>query len=82
MIFFALNPAGSDYTATTEVLTFSNLLTRNAVDVAIQNDNLLEIDEIFTARLDAEDAQGVVLDPQDATVTILDDDGKYWQENV
>ena len=53
----------------------------NTVDIAIQDDNLLEIDEIFNARLElvnAEDAQGVVLDPQDATVTILDDDGKYF----
>ena len=74
---FALNPAGSDYTATTTVLTFSNLVTRHSVDIAILDDNLLEIDEIFAATLSAEDAQGVMLDPQDATVTILDDDGEY-----
>ena len=69
----------SDYIATTAVLTFSNLLTLNIVDIAIQDDNLIEIDEVFNARLElvnAEDAQGVIFYHQNTTVIILDDDGR------
>ena len=54
-------------------------MTVNTVNIAIQDDNLFEIDEIFTATLelvDEEDAERLILDPQDAIVTILDDDGR------
>ena len=50
------------------------------MSVSIEDDNLLEIDEMFNASLALEngtDADGVVLQSDLAVITILDEDGKY-----
>ena len=68
--------------AATEVLTFTGTSTEQMVEVTIENDDLLEIDEVFRAMLDhelvnADDVGRVMLTPDVATVTILDDDSEY-----
>ena len=45
------------------------------MDITINNDTVLENDETFTVRLTSPDSD-VVVESQDATVTISDDDGK------
>ena len=73
-------PAPSDYAASTIVLTFSSSMPQQSVIVSIENDDLLEIDEVFGATLElvnVQDRDGVMLDPAQASVTILDDDGTY-----
>ena len=72
--------APSDYTSLSEVVTFSSSSTIQSVRVTIVDDDLLEIDEVFTASLElvnAVDADRVVLMPASAPVTIFDDDSKY-----
>ena len=74
-----------DYVAVTEVLTFTSTSTEQMVQVTIENDDLLEIDEVFRAMLDhelvnADDVGRVMLTPDVATVTILDDDSEYQCE--
>ena len=69
-----------DYISLSEVVTFSSSSTIQSVQVTIVDDDLLEIDEVFTASLElvnAVDADRVVLMPASATVTIFDDDCKY-----
>ena len=69
-----------DYMAATEVLTFSSTSTEQMVEVTIENDELLEIDEVFRAMLElvnASDAGHVQLQPDASTVTILNDDSEY-----
>ena len=71
--------APSDYGAISQVLTFSSSVTFQLVNVSIINDDLLEIDEVFTASLtpeNAADAARVNLQPDSAEVTILDDDSE------
>ena len=75
----ALFAAPSDYGAISQVLTFSSSVTFQPVNVSIMNDDLLEIDEVFTASLtpeNAADAFRVNLQPDSAEVTILDDDSE------
>ena len=55
-------------------------MPQQSVIISIENDDLLEIDEVFGATLELvneEDRDGVMLDPAQASVTILDDDGTY-----
>ena len=69
-----------DYTTISQVLTFSSSVSLQTVNVSIVDDNLLEIDEIFTASLaleNAADAARVILHPNSTEVTILDEDGEY-----
>ena len=71
-----------DYVAATEVLTFTITSKEQMVKVTIENDDLLEIDEVFRAMLDhelvnADDVGRVMLQPDVAAVTILDDDSEY-----
>ena len=75
-IWFA-DPA--DYGAISQVLTFSSSMILQLVNVSIVNDDLLEIDEVFTASLalvNAADAARVILQPNSAEVTILDEDSE------
>ena len=71
--------APSDYGDISQVLTFSSSVSLQTVNVSIVNDNLLEIDEVFTASLTLEntaDAARVNLQPDSAEVTILDEDSE------
>lgn len=55
-------------------------MSLQTVNVSIVDDNLLEIDEIFRASLAPENAAGaaqVILQPDSAEVTILDEDSEY-----
>ncbi len=72
--------AGSDFTATNGTLTFAANTTTltQTFDVPVENDNLLERDESFTATLSANSSNplpaGFTLGTATATVTIAEND--------
>ena len=68
-----------DYAAISQVLTFSSSVNLQTVNVNIEDDDLLEIDEVFSASLALENPDTdsrVQLRPDSADVTILDEDGE------
>ena len=55
------------------------------MEVSITNDDLLEINEVFTAMLQLVndgDFRRVTLQPNEASVTILDEDGEFSVTSV
>ena len=66
--------APDDYESVLEELTFSAGLERQCVDVTIQDDDIAEGLEDFTAGLNTS-VDRVILDPDVATVNIADNDG-------
>ena len=71
--------APSDYTQVSSILTFTSSFITQTVAVSIQNDTVFEIDEVFRTTLqlvNGYDAARVQLQPNEALVTILDNDGK------
>ena len=71
--------APRDYANVSNVVTFSSGSTDHTIVVDIVDDNLLEINEVFKAMLgfvNGDDADRVVLDSVEASVTILDNDGE------
>ena len=52
-------------------------------DVTINDDNVLEMDESFTLTINISSHPdlAIIADPQ-ATVTIVDDDGKYYRHGL
>lgn len=74
---FLFETAPGDYSATTEILTFSSTMTTVPVTVNINEDNLLENVEFFFGMLgynDPADQSQVILDPEVARVSITDND--------
>jgi len=54
-------------------LTFSLTVDRVYKEISIIDDQLFEIDEIFSHRIQSNDS-AAILNPDTATVTIMDDD--------
>ena len=67
------SPAPGDYDAITEVLIFSASVNRICRNVSSVDDDILEEDEDFTLILNTTDGS-VNLNPDEASVTITDDD--------
>lgn len=62
-----------------QTLIFFNRAS-DVVIVSITDDDLLEMDETFYAKLSVSPAeQGVELNPSVAEIVILNDDSKFWQ---
>ena len=61
-------------------MTFSSSSTEQTITVTINDDDLLEINEVFRATLElvnvAADQDSVELQPEEASVTILDEDSE------
>ena len=74
------SPAPGDYDAITEVLIFSASVTRICRNVSSVEDDILEEDEDFTLTLTTTDGS-VNLNPDEANVTIIDDDGMLIAHN-
>ena len=77
--------APSDYANISQVLTFSSSVNLQTVNVNIEDDDLLEIDEIFRASLalvNADIDSRVQLQPDLADVTIFDEDGECITKNI
>ena len=70
-----LSIAGVDYRPLDVTLTFSETVTAIIVNVTLLNDNALEGDEDFKARLSTSSGSNVGL-WSDTIITIVDDDGK------
>jgi uncharacterized delta-60 repeat protein/uncharacterized repeat protein (TIGR01451 family) len=64
--------AGTDYTATTGVLTFTNGAVTNFISVPIINNSLVEGDRTFTVSLSSPTSPGQLVAPSTASVTITD----------
>ena len=71
-----LSIADVDYTPLDVNLTFSETVTVITVNVTLINDNDLEGDEDFKARLSTSSGSNVGLPVPDAIITIVDDDSK------
>ena len=65
--------APSDYERTVAQLTFSPTVNVNPVPVNIVNDDIHEDNETFFGNLAADADQPVILNPERAVVTIVDD---------
>ena len=70
---------GSDYNGLTALYTFNSIISTIDVPVPITGDNIFELTELFSASLAFPGAPipRVVLAPDSAEVTILDDDGQH-----
>lgn len=69
--------AEADFTSRTVNLTFNEVLRIHRVNISINNDLLLEDDETFQSTVSLVTSEGgIMLDPQTATITILNDDGE------
>ena len=64
--------AGSDYTATSGTVTFTNLSTSETISVPISDDSLDEFDETFFVNLSNADEGNILV--EQGTGTITDDD--------
>ena len=67
--------APGDYTSTSGTITFGPGTVEQNITIPIINDLRLELDETFTVQL-MNPPPRVTLNPAQATVTIIDDDGK------
>ena len=65
---------GSDYTQTTDVLSFENGETSKTISIPIVNDSLREPNETFTITLVNATGGATIISPNTTTVTIVDDD--------
>ena len=72
-----LPPASSDYTTVSMDLTFNAGSTNQTVMISITGDTVVESTESFTVSLTTGDS-AVNLNPSITTVTIQDDDSKFW----
>ena len=70
-----ISPAGGDYTPLTTDLTFGSGAVTKMVMIAILDDLLVEDSEFFNVTLTTTDPS-VTLEPDAATATIEDVDGK------
>ena len=70
---FSFLAAGSDYNATTETLVFNASITYLYVHIWLLDDLYLESEEFFHGVLTTSDP-AVILNPDEATVAIQDDD--------
>jgi hypothetical protein len=80
---FCSPAAPGDYMESAQNYTFSPTNTKFSLTIAINNDNILEETRAFFVRaaLLSSDAASVTIDPNQAVVTIEDEDSKYYISN-
>ncbi len=66
--------AGADYTLVSDDLVFDETVNKVCRNVSTEEDDVLEADKEFILTLDTGDS-GVIVKPDQATITITDDDG-------
>ena len=75
-----MTSAPEDYEPVNMTLTFDSSSSRLVIPVRIVNDAIDEDDEQLISRLELEPVEGdlpnVQVDPSEATLTIVDDDGE------
>ena len=76
-----LPPASSDYTTVSMDLTFNAGRTNQTVMIPILGDTMVESTESFTVSLVSADS-AVILNPSTTTVTIDEDDSKFFGGEV
>ena len=79
-VYLPLTSAPEDYEPVNMTLTFDGASSRLVIPVRIVNDAIDEDDEQLISRLELEPVEGdlpnVQVDPAQATLTIVDDDGE------
>ena len=72
----------TDYGAVSTILMFAACNTRQCVDVAIMDDETLELTETFIVTLDRTPALDtkITLNPVDGDIDILDNDGRKYDD--
>ncbi len=70
-----ISAGNKDYQLTTVQLRFSPSQEYQCLNIAILDDTILESEEDFQATLNTV-MERVILDPDTATITVADDDGK------
>ena len=73
-MFIVFAVGGSDYTAVDQVVTLTQENPSSCVDIPIHPDDVFEMNETFTLRLTS-DVPTITLQPDESTVTIINDDG-------
>ncbi len=85
LILILLAPATgpeADYSASTIDLTFNETVTAHTINITITDDGLLEYDETLQSTVSLVTSEdGVTLNPDATTITILDDDCKFTVKN-
>ena len=74
MCLYRTPAAPGDYSSTNGTITFGPIMWQN-ITIPIINDVQLELNETFNVQL-MNASPRVTLNPSQATVTIIDDDGK------
>ena len=77
MVALFLSTVGTDYNAVNQTLVFNADASRVCFDTSPVVDDLLEDDEVYHLMLDSFEP-GLTLDPSETTVTIEDDDRKFY----
>ena len=75
---------GSDYTGLVRQFTFDSVDRNTDISVSVIGNDIFELTELFVASLafPGDPPRIVVLTPDSAQVTILDDDGQYQKFNM
>ena len=66
-----------DFENETRLLEFSRVETVQTVNFNITDDNVFEADEMFMAVLELANDSRIILQPNIAEISIMDDDSKY-----
>ena len=85
MYFCHSHPEPGDYNQTMTIFTFSPSATEFILTVPIINDDLLlEANILFSVRAEllTTDATGVMIDPEQSDVTIIDEDGMCENSSI
>lgn len=72
---------GTDYQSQAQQLRFSPGESLRSLNISILDDVVIEGKETFHVRIDSNDSQVRILEPQNITVTIIDDDGTFLNKN-
>ena len=65
---------GADFSSETSEVIFQSGQSEESMVIQINNDDMLEHNEVFIARLTSPEG-GVIREPSDAVITIHDDEG-------
>lgn len=69
--------SASDFKKETMLLVFSDMVRTQSVNLTIMEDDVLETNETFMAVLELVDDDRIILQPNAAFITIVDDDSKH-----
>ena len=72
---------GTDYQVEAQQVRFSPGESLRTLNISVLDDVVIEGKETFLVRIDSDDSQVRILEPQNITVTIIDNDGTFLNKN-